>query len=88
MRRLMARLRDRRGQAMTEFFIIVVVVALAASAILAVFSDTLRAKLAVIAEKKENLAKKTCNLVSNLLNYGQFSYRDRLGCLQLNSQSF
>lgn len=45
MRRLIAKLRDKRGQAMTEYIIIVVIVALAAIAILAVFSDTLREKL-------------------------------------------
>lgn len=37
--------RSRRGQAMTEYIIIVVVVALAALFIFAVFSDTIRAKL-------------------------------------------
>ena len=34
----------KRGQAMTEYIIIVVIVALAAIAIVAVFSDTVRAK--------------------------------------------
>jgi len=37
-------LRNRNGQALTEYIIIVVIVALAAIAILAIFSDTLRAK--------------------------------------------
>jgi hypothetical protein len=37
--------RSRRGQAMTEYIIIVVVVALAALFIFAVFSDTIREKL-------------------------------------------
>jgi hypothetical protein len=37
--------KSKSGQALTEYIIIVVVVALAALAILAVFSDTLRAKL-------------------------------------------
>ena len=37
--------RSHRGQAMTEYIIIVVVVALAALFIFAVFSDTIRAKL-------------------------------------------
>ena len=35
---------SRRGQALTEYIIIVVVVALAAIAIVAIFSDTIRAK--------------------------------------------
>jgi Flp pilus assembly pilin Flp len=38
-------IRSKRGQAMAEYIIIVVVVALAALAIFGVFSDTLRAKL-------------------------------------------
>jgi Flp pilus assembly pilin Flp len=37
-------LRKKNGQALTEYIIIVVIVALAAIAILAIFSDTLRAK--------------------------------------------
>ncbi len=38
-------MRKKRGQAMTEYIIIVVLVALAAIAILAVFSDTIRSKI-------------------------------------------
>lgn len=41
----MKKLRNRKsGQAMTEYIIIVVIVALATIAILAIFSDTIRAK--------------------------------------------
>ena len=39
------KIRSKRGQAMAEYIIIVVVVALAALAIFGVFSDTLRSKL-------------------------------------------
>ena len=39
------KIRSKRGQAMAEYIIIVVVVALAALAIFGVFSDTLRNKL-------------------------------------------
>ncbi len=39
-----ARSRSKSGQALTEYIIIVVIVALAAIAIVAIFSDTIRAK--------------------------------------------
>ena len=38
--------RNKRGQTMVEYIIIVVLVAMAALAIFAVFSDTIRSKLA------------------------------------------
>jgi len=40
------KLRNKRGQTMVEYIIIVVLVAMAALAIFAVFSDTIREKLA------------------------------------------
>ena len=44
------KIRSKRGQAMAEYIIIVVVVALAALAIFGVFSDTLRNKLGAATE--------------------------------------
>ncbi len=45
------RVRQRRGQALTEYIIIVVIVALAAIAIVSIFSDTIREKFAGAVEE-------------------------------------
>jgi len=45
------RVTQRRGQALTEYIIIVVIVALAAIAIVSIFSDTIREKFAGAVEE-------------------------------------
>jgi Flp pilus assembly pilin Flp len=50
-RTMTGRVTQRRGQALTEYIIIVVIVALAAIAIVSIFSDTIREKFAGAVEE-------------------------------------